>query len=425
MSKSVLKELPNLVSAEVISEDTAEKIRQYYDHQPSNSANRLFIVFGILGALLVGLGIVLIIAHNWDELPHAIKLATGLAPLLVAQLFAGIAVFRHSDSRAWREASGTFLFFAIAVSISIVSQVYNIEGDLGGFLFIWMCLALPVVYILRSYGASLLFIIGITWYGCEAGYFTNVGSGVAYWIFMALILPFYYVEFIKPQIKNNFFHFHSWLLALSITICLGVVEDSQEELLMIAYMSLFSAFVSLAQLEKFQTGRVLSNAWLVIGSLGIIVLLLTLSFDFYWDGLASDYSATDPEFILSLLTSAVAAFLMYRVLQDRPLSELNSKSLAFIAFIILFFVGLIAPWASQLFINLLILAFAVHTIYDGARQNHLGILNYGLLIITALITCRFFDTDFSFVLRGLLFIGIGIGFFAANYYMIRKRKRVV
>ena len=44
------------------------------------------------------------------------------------------------------------------------------------------------------------------------------------------------------------------------------------------------------------------------------------------------------------------------------------------------------------------------------------------IILTALIVCRFFDTDFSFVVRGLLFIAVGAGFFVANIYMIRKRK---
>src|SRR5690606_27643582 len=165
--------------------------------------------------------------------------------------------------------------------------------------------------------------------------------------------------------------------------------------------------------------------WLVIGSLGVIVLLLMLSFDFYWDGIDSGYSLQSPEFIASLATTAVAGFLLYKLTQDEPISQVNSKSMAFIAFILLFFIGLAAPWAAQLLANVLILAIAVHTIYDGAQRNHLGILNYGLLIISALIACRFFDTDLSFVLRGLLFIGIGVGFFAANYYMIKKRRKVV
>ena len=66
MSKNILQELPELVQAKVITEETAQNITAYYDRKPSASSNRLFIVFGILGALLVGMGIILIIAHNFQ-----------------------------------------------------------------------------------------------------------------------------------------------------------------------------------------------------------------------------------------------------------------------------------------------------------------------------------------------------------------------
>ncbi len=40
-----------------------------------------------------------------------------------------------------------------------------------------------------------------------------------------------------------------------------------------------------------------------------------------------------------------------------------------------------------------------------------------------LIACRFFDTEISFVIRGLLFVVIGIGFFGANYLMHKKQQK--
>jgi uncharacterized membrane protein len=429
MSKHILKELPDLIQAQVITEETAQRIKDYYDHQPGQSANRLFIVFGILGSLLVGMGIVLIIAHNWDALSKIAKLAVGFLPLLIGQGVSGYVIVKKANERAWREGAAVFLFFAIAISISIVSQVYNIEGDLGGFLFIWMCLALPVAYVLQSSVASLLFIFGITWYACEVGYFNYPYShSPHYWILLLLILPFYYLEFIRKNLKNNFYYFHSWLLVLSLTICLGLFADQAEETILIAYMSLFSAFILMSQLKIFETGRVLTNAFLVVGSLGIIVLLLALSFDWYWDEL-SDGSLNAvlgrSESIVSIVLLLLCTGLLLHLLKSKHLNEINSKSFAFIVFVILFFVGLSSPWLSQLLINVLILVLAIHTIRDGAQRNHLGILNYGLLILTALITCRFFDTDFSFVVRGLLFILIGIGFFGANYYMIKKRKKQV
>ena len=426
MSKHLLKDLPDLVNAQVITEETAEKIKSYYASQASHSTNRLFIVFGILGALLVGMGIVLIIAHNWDILPKIVKLAIGLLPLLAGQVAVGILTIKKSESRTWREGAGTFLFVAVAISISIVSQVYNIEGNLGNFLLVWMALTLPIIYVLRSSMASLLYISGITWYACEVSYFSYPhGHAWWYWLLFMLILPFYYLEFLKNKIKNNFFYFHSWLLALSLTTCLGVFVDKHGELIMIAYMCLFSSFVIISELPRFDTGRVISNAYLVVGSLGAVICLLALSFDFYWSDLiepSSEHFTEGIEFAVSIVTTIVASVLLVIALRDKPISEINSKSFAYIVFIVLFFIGINTPTISQLLINLVILLFAVHTIRNGAQRNHLGILNYGLLIITALILCRFFDTDFSFIVRGLLFISVGIGFFAANYYMIKKRK---
>ncbi len=425
MSKQLLKELPDLVQAEVIDEATAQKIRAYYLQQPGQSSNRLFIVFGVLGALLVGMGIVLIVAHNWDSLSKSIKLAIGFLPLLIGQATAAYVIIKNIEERAWKEGTGVFLFFAVSISISIVSQVYHIEGDLAGFLFIWMCLALPIIYVLRSSVTSMLYVIGITWYGCEVGYFDNSDRyALGYWILLGLNFPFFYLDYLKRSLKNNFYYLLSWLLAISVTVCLGVFVDENEMTILIAYMGLFSSFIIMSQMKVFETNRVLTNAYLVIGSLGIITLLLMLSFDWFWDELKQDTSIFgQPEITVAGILTLFASYLLFQLLSQHKWNTINAKSYAFIIFIPLFFVGIQLPVLAQLLINVLILLFAIYTIRDGAQRNHLGILNYGLMIITGLIFCRFFDTDFSFVIRGLLFIGVGIGFFAANYYMIQKRKK--
>ena len=189
-------------------------------------------------------------------------------------------------------------------------------------------------------------------------------------------------------------------------------------------MSLFSLFVILSQLKAFATNRVLGNAYLVTGSLGIMLLLLALSFDWYWDELSESSLSgllAGVELLVAAILTAAAGVLLYLLIRTEGTKDLNAKSFAFLLFILLFFTGLYSPKTSQLLVNMIILGFAVNTIRSGARRNHLGILNYGLLIITSLILCRFFDTDFSFVIRGLLFIAVGVGFFAVNFYMIQQR----
>jgi len=98
------KDIPELVKAGVISAETADKIRAFYQEKEGQSNHRLFIVFGILGAILVGLGMVLIIAHNWDELSRMTKTGLAFLPLLLGQGLCGYALLSKQESVAWRES---------------------------------------------------------------------------------------------------------------------------------------------------------------------------------------------------------------------------------------------------------------------------------------------------------------------------------
>jgi hypothetical protein len=47
-----------------------------------------------------------------------------------------------------------------------------------------------------------------------------------------------------------------------------------------------------------------------------------------------------------------------------------------------------------------------------------------MLMLAGLIVTRFFDSDLGFVVRGLAFIGVGIGFLATNVVLIRRKGAV-
>ncbi len=89
---------------------------------------------------------------------------------------------------------------------------------------------------------------------------------------------------------------------------------------------------------------------------------------------------------------------------------------------ILFFIGLANDVTPTVVTNILLFILGINAIKIGADKFHFGILNYGLLIITALVVCRFFDTNMSYVIRGLLFVAVGVGFFVTNYIMLKKQK---
>jgi uncharacterized membrane protein len=421
-----IRELDELVANEIITPDIAEKIRGYYNRQPGSSpgASRLVIAFGIIGALLVGMGVVLIIAHNWDELSTAAKLFFGLAPMMACHIAAGFLVFKQSTSKAWIESVSVLLVFAVATAIGIVSQVYNISGDFAGFLMTWMILTLPVIYILRSWMASLLYWIGITWYAIEVvfEYNNTLDDPVYFWPLALAALPFYILQ-IRKSPNANSISIHNWVIAGAVTIVLIARElDSSSPLIIPEFITLFSLFILIGQLPYFAARRLITNAWLIGGSAGTIILLLFLTFE--WPNASVNMERwlwSGPMFTWIFLF-VVAGGLLYVIGSKVGYMNVLSKSYTFIIFLILFLIGLQNPLLSRGLTNILLLALGVYTIREGAMANQLWKMNYGLLILSILIACRFFDTDMSFVIRGLLFVAIGAGFFIMNVYMVRKRK---
>lgn len=420
MSKHVVKDLSELVSAGIISADNAEKIRQYYQQKAEHAPGRLVLVFGILGALLVGLGIILIIAHNWDEFPRATKLFFSLLPLLIGQLTCAFTLYRKYDNATWREGGAIFLFFAIGASISMVSQVYNIPGNLSGFLLIWMLLALPVVYIMRSAMTSLLAICGITWYACIVSYF-DYPTEVAwyYWLLLLALMPFFLM---MMRNRGNFFQFHQWFLAFSVIVTLGMFNQSDSLFTFVCYMSMFSLFILLGESKWLSDGRGLSNAFLVTGSLGSTILILVFTFEWPWNEISNASLLADQVFAVSVVVSLIAAALLVNQINAKGMAAVNPKAFLFLIFIILFGLGKSQPVLAQWLANVLALGIAVMTTWRGAERDNILLLNYGLLIMAVLIICRFFDTDMSFVVRGVLFMAVGLSFFGANYWLLKRRK---
>ena len=423
---SIQKEIPDLLKAGVITQETAKRIQEYYRNEKGSSSNRFLIVFGILGAILTGLGIILIIAHNWDELSRVTKTTFAFLPLLIGQLLCAYVLIKRLDSIAWREGGAAFLFFAVGASISLVSQIYNIPGNLGSFLLTWMLLCFPLIYVMRSSIVSLLYLTGITFYACEAGYWSYSSSApYLYWILLLLVIPNYYFLY-REKPKSNFMIFHNWLIPLSVIITLGTIGRLNEEFMIPAYISLLGLFYIIGDTDFFRQQKLRNNGYKILGSLGTIGLLLTLSFDWFWDDLRRkniqlDERITSPEFFALFIISLLAAGMLYFNQKNRSLKDIKPLAPVFILFLIAFFLGIFTPIAVVL-INIYIFGIGILIIREGATQNHLGILNFGLLIITTLVLCRFFDTDLSFVFRGIMFVLVGTGFFAANYWILKKRK---
>ena len=428
MSKKLIKELPELVNAKIISEETAEKIKIYFASKSEKSSTNLVVVFGILGAILAGLGIILIIAHNWDDYSKSTKTVWSFIPLVIGQLACGYTLFRKRNNTAWIEGSSSFLFLAIGAGISLISQIYHLPGNISSLLFTWLFLGLPLVYIMRSSMASLLFIIGATYYGCDVGYDVFDEPEIyTHWLMLLLVIP-HYVMIYRKNSQSNFTLFHNWFIPVSVVIVLGTVAKNNANLMYISYLGLFILCYLLGKQVFYQQKKNISKGYFVIGFLGAVTILMISSFRWFWEDISAiewewNNIAGTPEMLSIVILTLASSIIL--VLRNRKFEFKNIDPVewTFIIYIIVFIIGTSGILLPTVIINVLVFIIGVYIIRKGALTNSLPVLNYGLLVITALIICRFFDSDMSYVLRGILFLIVGAGFFVSNIWMVNKRKK--
>jgi uncharacterized membrane protein len=423
MKSKILNELPELLEHKVISVEVASNITHYYKTKAENQPNKLFTIFGVLGSALVGLGIILILAHNWDAFSKSIKTFFAFLPLVFAQIVTGFVILKNK-SQTWKESSGTLLFFTIGASIALVSQIYNIPGNLSEFLLTWIVLGLPLIYLLNSKAVAILSIVFASYYACVLGYGFSYGNKIPwFYILMLLSIVPFYITLLRKSTKENSTAIFNWLFAISLTVTLGTFINNNWPLGFVMYVMLFGAFYNLGKIPLFDNQKLRRNSYLLLGSLGTVVILIILSFNFLWSDIVRDKITllSNEGFVVLVLFIIALSLLLYSRRKDELF---NLFQYAFILFAILFFIGISSDGLGAILTNILVIALGLFAIKIGTDTFRFSVLNYGLLIITAVIICRFFDTDMSFVLRGILFVAVGIGFFLTNYIMLQKQKQM-
>lgn len=425
MKSKFQNNINELLQEKVISKEVAQNIENYYNSKLNTSTSKLFTVFAVLGSALIGLGIILILAHNWDHFAKGIKTALAFLPLVTAQFFVGFSILKNK-SKTWKEASGVFLFFTVGSSMALVAQIYNIPGDLSSYLLTWIVLCLPLIYLLNSRVLAIISLVFTTYYACVYGYFYNTSHGTPwmYILLLATIIP-YYIMLIKQKVGTNIVSVLNWLFPLSLAIVLGSFIQSSESLGYVMYVCLFGCFYNLGKLPYFNSLQLRQNGYLVLGSLGSVFMLLLSSFEWIWKDVLKDDILVDGQetYVLVVLFLITLGLLVINYIK-KGMQSFNLYQFIFIIFSGVFLTGFYGLNFPVIFVNVLILLLGVMTVKIGADKFHFGVLNYGLFIIVILIVCRFFDTNMSFVIRGLLFVTVGVGFFLTNYIMLKKKKLI-
>lgn len=423
-------ELPRLIAAGTITPETADAIERYYAKHTRTSRNFGVVLLASLGSALVAAGIILLIAHNWDDFSRTLRSGFAFLPLVCAQALCVFVLLRRNDSQPWRECAAIFNVAAIGTAISLVSQTYQIQGSFTDFMTTWLLLGIPVVYLMRTTFGAFAYLVGTGVWAADRGFSDQSPS--LFWLLLALSLPYLVWKFRSDRHGRE-------IRTLAITICLvitlGVAATSWQVHGRVALLSFagFFTLVYLCGIEFFsppESGRLSALAWL--GGLAIGGMSIVLTFHDIWKETERQGLVTSDIVNLAILLAFPVVAIVLAVCSWKRHGLQFSVLAASFPLVTAAVWALTQAWRTSegtlqsyeaaFVFDLFALCFGIELIARGMKAENLARANFGLLVIAALAIARFFDSDLSFVTRAIGFIVIGVGFLLANVLLFRRRK---
>lgn len=426
------QELPDLVSKGVLPQTAADKLREHYGELKSADKKWFIVILcSVLGALLIGLGVILLFGHNWEQLSRPVRAFLSLLPLVIGQALALWVLLKRPLSFALKESTATFLSLMVGSSIALISQTYNIPGDTAGFILSWMLLIVPLVYLMDATIPAAIYAAGILAWACH--FWDDPLQTVIFWPLLAVIIP----HFIW-SVHQDKYVLRSTILAfvLAVAVCVGAgfsLGRTWPGSWIIIYSSVAASFYLLGAWEFKGISTNWQRLFRILGGIGVFVMMFLLTFRFPWESVqgrhyyGQDFAQNGvsfwgslPDYFLTLLLAGTAILMFLRFVKRRDLTVSLFGALPLLAFVGYAFSGTSAAFPALLFsVFLLIVSAARITI--GIRANNLGVINTGMFMLAALILAKFFDSGISFVIKGLVFIAIGIGFLMTNLVILRRK----
>lgn len=435
----ILKKLDEWAAEGLITVEQAEAIRAR-EPAPKSSPPWGILIFAGFGAVVLGLGVILMFAYNWDDMHKFAKLAVVFGALLGAH-GTGMILRRKNHPEGFSDSAfltGTMLFGA---GIWLVAQIYHISAHYPNAFIVWAVGALMLAWILPSISHGLLASILISiWACCEAVSYDNhtvvapllivAGTGWLAWRLRSpVLLAGVSVSFVVTTVVGLAF---DWECAMPLLLCAALLLASV-------------SWITRDHRDFPSASRVLG----VIGTILYLPLLFILTFDDAVDDTLPDFyrfhgypslSEWLPAVLLIVAAFGFTGVASYRAAAEKRLitPEFRNQVLAplFIATTYLIAWGTIMPNASQFFdkqavsiviciiANVIFIYHMVASLWTGCRDIVLRRVVVGSLMLAVWIFARFADLFDSLLARGAMFIVMGAALFAVAVIYHRKKKKV-
>ena len=362
-----------------ISKEQAEAISSQYV-VVSPLYGRLIVVLVTLGAILAGVGIILLVSANWQHIPRAAKIIL----ILVLNALVYTLGYWLKYERKYSRAGGAVIFVGAMVygaALFLVGQQYHLPIDDPRLMTWWFIGVLPIAYLTRSRSVLVLSILAGTW---------GLGYKIFHWL---------------DGIDHAEYAFFAFFLALGTAVySIGVVH------------------------KHYQRTRLYAPIYKFFG----LVLLLGVTFILSFSGVYSfnafsawDFSRLPVGFVVTFNITLGATIIgaAWCLAEDRRKKETAPKHWADLPAAILFaaasYIIINLPFATSapyaIIFNILFFGGVIGLVFLGYFRGSGLLVNTGLVFFGVGVIGRYFDLAWKalprsafFIIGGIVLLGVGI-----------------
>lgn len=264
----------------LVSESQITDIIKYEKSLPRKPWAQLgFLIFGIT---VIVIGIIAIVASNWQDIPDSVKLTLGFAFLGITAY--GIYFYRDSKSILITDGLRSFFVLYCMAMIGLIAQVYHLQGDGYKTGILWSLITVLIVLESRNYFLPLfwnvIFSLSVI-VGLEKNYFTQISSWGFLLLFFASAYSFFYLILQKKMPSSfrkgtEFIVVTSWLSILSFFDVKFIDENLSGKMFAPAYLAsafLVGALFLNKTLSKFQRHVLIAGVLLTNVLCGVVEYL--------------------------------------------------------------------------------------------------------------------------------------------------------
>jgi len=436
-TRGLRRELPKWVEAGLVAPENAPRILA---HAAARSQRHsLASMFAILGAVLLGVGVITFFAANWQEMPKIAKLL-----VLFGVMWASFAMAAWSvahASRGWLSESMLLLaVLMFGANIMLIAQIYHIDAHYPDGVLVWSLGALLVSWLLASPAA---FVAGLSlamlWSGMEVIDFARM-----HWPFLIVLACFALLA-----VRQNWPRFaHLLMLALLLwsmstyVYFIGELRDAGAmvyltQIFFLFYLALFLGGLNLELSERFAdwAGTVCQYAAVAgLAALWVLTFPDVLTTRAFVAGHGMRPAADTVWIVTSLLMLAIVAGLA--LWHRRRTLNLDMREvwhvwgegilvLILACLVVNLFVSGSHGSLMAIGFNAIFFGATLWLIYAGAHLDSRNLVNLGFMFFAAGILARYFDFFWKLLDRSFFFMAGGILLILVAGILDRKRRQMM